>query len=330
MPADFRTEILLQKYPFRLGYDTPVMLCGSCFTEYIGNIMHKRKFPVLVNPFGVVYNPISIKLVIDRILNETHFKPKELNYRNGLWFSYLHHTSFSLPDKATCLQVINDELARAVDFIKGVRFLLITFGTARVYYLKENNEPVANCHKIPSQEFENRLLNVDEIFVEWTILLNKIFSLNKKLKVIFTVSPVRHWKDGPQGNQLSKSILHVAVNELIKNDPERLFYFPAYEIMMDDLRDYRFYSDDMLHPSLQAVDYIWNKFNQSAFDHASIKLMKEVEKVLDAVSHRPFNPKTPEHKTFINNTLKKIYTIKKENPDLDFSDEESYLFDYLK
>jgi hypothetical protein len=292
--------------------------------------MQRRKFPVLVNPFGVVYNPISVKLVLDRIFSTTPFTEDDLVHRNGLWFSYLHHTSFSSSQKETCLATINDELNKAISFIKHTKYLLITFGTARVYYLKKDGQPVGNCHKVPAKEFENFLISVDEIFVEWSVLLNKIFTLNKDIKVIFTVSPVRHWKDGAEGNQLSKSILHLAVNELIKIDPDKLFYFPTYEIMMDDLRDYRFYADDMLHPSQQAIEYIWDKFFESTIHEDSIILMKQIEKIMTAVEHRPFNPETPEHSTFIKNTLKQIQKITASNPKINFSEEEMFLNSFLK
>lgn len=330
MNIKFRTEVEVSPLPISIGYSTPTLLFGSCFTEYIGSIMQKRKFPVLINPFGVVYNPISIKLILERILNTMPFTEDDINFRNGLWFSFLHHTSFSSPQKVQCLDKINKELENSINFIKESNYILITFGTARVYYLKEDGRPVANCHKIPAKEFDNRLLSVDEIFVEWSVLLNMLSSVNKDLKVIFTVSPVRHWKDGAHENQLSKSVLHLAINELIKNDPERLFYFPAYELMMDDLRDYRFYGEDMLHPTQGAVNYIWEKFSQTALDESSLGLMNEIEKVIAATSHRPFNPGTTEHQNFISNTLNQIQGIKKVNPSLDFSEEEDLLRAFLK
>ena len=329
MASDFRTEVGIKPYPFSLGYSSPTMFCGSCFTENIGSIMVDRKMPISVNPFGVVYNPISVKLVIERILNAKPFEESDLRFRNGLWFSYLHHTSYSSLNKEECLESINTDLHHASEFAKGMKYLLVTFGTARGYYLKENNQPVANCHKIPAKEFDNRLMSVEDILVNWSILIDELLKRNTDLKIIFTISPVRHWKDGASGNQQSKSILNVAIHELIKKYPESTFYFPAYEILMDDLRDYRFYADDMLHPSRVAVDYIWEKFKGSLIDSESIALMKDIERVILAVNHKPFNPNTPEHKEFVVNTLEQIKRIKAANSTLDFSKEESILSVFL-
>lgn len=330
MASDFRTKVEIQPYPFTLGYSTPTMFCGSCFTENIGTIMVDRKMPILVNPFGVVYNPISVKLVIESILSTKHFEESDLRFRNGLWYSFLHHTSYSSPIKEECLELVNSDLHKASEFAKGMKYLLITFGTARVFYLKENDQPVANCHKIPAKEFENRLMSVDEIVDSWSILLNDLLKRTPDLKIIFTISPVRHWKDGAIGNQQSKSILNVAVHELINRYPNSAFYFPAYEILMDDLRDYRYYADDMLHPSKVAIDYIWEKFKDSLMDSDSIVLMEEIERVIAAVNHKPFNPNTIEHKAFTNKILIWIERIKGNNPSIDFTSEEILLNKIMK
>lgn len=330
MAIEFRTKVDVQPFPFSLGYNTPMLFCGSCFTENIGSIMLERKLPIIINPFGVVYNPVSVKMVIERIISSQPFEESDLNFRNGLWYSYLHHTSFSSPDKARCLERINGEQSKASDFIKKMKCLLVTFGTARVYYLKQSDEPVANCHKIPTKEFENRLLNVNEIVKEWSILIDKLLKNNPELKIVFTISPVRHWKDGAVGNQQSKSILNVAVHELMYAYPKNAFYFPAYEILMDDLRDYRFYADDKLHPSQVAVKYIWEKFKESVIDSNSLKLMVDVEKVVSAVNHRPFNSDTKEHQAFLAGTLKQIMNMKSVNPSLDFSKEEDALNQFIK
>ncbi|RPH30636.1 MAG: GSCFA domain protein [Bacteroidales bacterium] len=329
MASDFRTKIDVQPYPFSLGYSSPTMFCGSCFTENIGSLMVERKFPILVNPFGVVYNPISVKLVIESILNAQPFDESDLKFRNGLWYSYLHHTSYSSPDKEKCLESINTDLLKASSFAKDMEYLLVTFGTARVFYLKENNQPVANCHKISAKEFDNQLLSVEEILNSWSALMDDLLMRIPDLKIIFTISPVRHWKDGAIGNQQSKSILNVAVHELIKQYPNNAFYFPAYELLMDDLRDYRFYADDMLHPSKVTVNYIWEKFVGSIISSKAIRLMGDVEKIIAAVNHKPFNPKTKEHNVFITNILKQIKTLERTNPLIDFEREAEYLTSFL-
>jgi hypothetical protein len=281
--------------------------------------------PILVNPFGVVYNPLSIKLVLERVIQATPFKESDLSFRNGLWYSYLHHCNYSSPDKQKCLDSINSDLLEALEFVNGMKYLLVTFGTSYVYFLRENDQPVANCHKIPAKEFENRLLTVDEILQSWSSLITNLLARTPDLKIIFTISPVRHWKDGAVGNQLSKSILNVAVHELLNLYPKQSFYFPSYEIMMDDLRDYRFYADDMLHPSKFAVEYIWEKFKGAFIDSKSARLIGEIEKILTAVNHRPFNPNTPEHRAFVTSILESIKRIRKDYPTLNFSKEETSL-----
>jgi len=326
---DFRTTIDAPKFPFSISYETPTLFCGSCFTENIGSILQERKLPVMVNPFGVVYNPISVKIVIENIIKERLFTESDLNFMNGLWFSYKHHSSFSSPNKEECLDLINSNLIKASTFAKKMNCLVVTFGTARVYYLKTTSEPVANCHKTPANEFENRLLSIDEIIDNWSEVFDQLLRLKPDLKIIFTVSPVRHWKDGAVGNQLSKSILHVAIHQLVGKYPNNAFYFPAYEILMDDLRDYRFYSDDMLHPSKFAIEYIWERFRESLLDIRTIALISEIDKILQAVNHRPFNPNTTEHKTFIKKILEKIQKVNADHPGIDFEKEKSILLNNM-
>lgn len=319
----------MNPYPYRIGYQTPVLFCGSCFSENIGKIMVDLKMPVRVNPFGVVYNPVSVKQSLDRLLHPVQFVEADLHYGNGLWFSLMHHTSFSSPDRGQCLSAINQSLIESANFLQRARFLLVTFGTARVYYLRETQQPVSNCHKIPAREFEHRLLSIHEIVEEWIPLLNELKSTIPDIKVIFTVSPVRHWKDGAEGNQQSKATLILAIHELVSRVPEMATYFPAYEIVMDDLRDYRFYADDMLHPSPLAVKYIWEKFSNAILDTEAIGLVKQVERVKRALNHRPFNPETREHQDFLRNTLAQIVLIRKKYPQIDFAAEERQIMERL-
>ncbi|MBN2520763.1 MAG: GSCFA domain-containing protein, partial [Bacteroidales bacterium] len=202
------------------------------------------------------------------------------------------------------------------------------FGTARIYINKKSGSVVANCHKIPAKEFNHKILSVDEIVDKYNLLINKLLQLNANLKIVFTVSPIRHWKDGAQGNQLSKSILFVAIHEIIKNNPA-CTYFPAYEIMMDDLRDYRFYEADMLHPNQMAVDYIWDKFSEIYLDEKAKKLLPEIMNIINALNHKPFNTNTNEFKKFIENNLKIINSIKEKHPEIDFQKEINYFKSFV-
>jgi hypothetical protein len=328
MDKPFRTIVDVKPYGWEIDYTTPTLLIGSCFTDNIGQILKRVKFSVEINPFGVVYNPISVGMVLKRIIDGNPFKENELNFHNKLWLSYLHHTTFSRIDKAECIENINNELIKANKFWAKTQRLVITFGTARVYYNKKG-EPVANCHKIPAKEFTNRLLTADEIVLHWKNLLDKIVVHNPSIKVMFTVSPVRHWKDGAFGNQLSKATLFIAVNQLLELFPNNAYYFPAYEIMMDDLRDYRFYNDDMLHPSPFAVDYIWQKFRTSVVSPKAASLCNEIEKVLLALNHKPFNTKTEQYRAFILSTIEKIDEICKQSKSINFDVERKSLNELL-
>lgn len=321
----FRTEINPTKFSFKINHDTPTLLVGSCFTQNIGEKLLFSKIPTLVNPFGVVYNPFSVATCIETILNNSKLNDCDIQFGNDLWFSYSHHSSFAAVDKAQCLDRINTSIEQAHTFIQKTKVLIVTFGTARIYRLKSNGKVVANCHKTPASEFSNELINIESIIEVWNKLIQDLLSKNADLKIVFTVSPVRHWKDGAIGNQLSKSILNVAVHELVEQFPESTAYFPSYEIMMDDLRDYRFYADDMLHPSTSAINYIWEKFQQAAFDTSTLKLIADIEKIRKAASHRPFNPNTESHKVFVQNTLEQIKQINQNYPEIDFNKEISTL-----
>lgn len=322
---DFRTEVKVDDYPFRLNYQTPVLFCGSCFAENVGGIMQSYKMPVLVNPNGVVYNLLSVAKVLRNALYNTEYLPANLTFRNGLWFSFDHYTRFSSEDKDECLRKINQAERNAHEFIKKADLIAVTFGTARVYRLLATGQVVANCHKIPAREFTHTLLSVDEIVAEWSALMDEFHSKIPRIRFLFSVSPIRHWKDGAVGNQLSKATLILAVHRLIELYPSMAYYFPGYEIMMDDLRDYRFYDEDMLHPSQLAVSYIWNKFSNALVDRQAMLIAEKVHKIQQALSHKPVNPKTDEFKRFIEKTISEMDSIQKQYPFIDFSEEKANL-----
>lgn len=290
---------------------------GSCFTENIGNKMVDLKLPALVNPFGVLYNPVSVRQSLEIILDKRNFEAKDLGFFNDQWFSFYHDTEFSNPDKQECLNTINKRLDYAREHLKSAEYLIITFGTAWVYEYIESGKVVSNCHKIPAKEFNRFKLGVEDIFVQWAKLLNRMEDYNPDLKIIFTVSPVRHWKDGAVQNQLSKSTLILAIQQLLKIF-DNIEYFPAYEIMMDDLRDYRFYADDMLHPSKVAIDYIWEQFSETYFNKETAQIIKEVNKIILAENHRPLNPNTKNHKKFLEDCAYQKELLLKKYPFLKF------------
>lgn len=325
MENSFRTEVKVKSFPFGLGYKTPMLFIGSCFTENIGEMLSERKFPVLVNPNGVVYNPVSVGIVIRRIVEGTLYTYNDLQFFNELWYSFHHHSSFSSSSKEECLTRINSSLSSAHAFWQKANILVITFGTARVYIHKSSDQPVANCHKIPAREFHHRLLTVNEIVDYWNQIITFLLTTKPDLKIILTVSPVRHWKDGAEGNQLSKSTLFLAINRLLEMFSDKLFYFPAYEIMMDELRDYRFYADDMLHPSRVAIEYIWGKFKHAAVFKSDQALSQEIEKVIKNLNHKPFKTDSAQFKHFVENTLKKIIEIESLDLGIDFTTEKGKL-----
>ena len=308
--SSFRTEIFPEKPAFQFNYKSNILLLGSCFAQNIGEKMHSLGFNILNNPFGVLYNPLSVFKVTDMLLSEKEYIKDNLSFHNKVWFSFDHHSSFSDISDKKCLDKINLALNRSRSKIPLLDIVIITFGTSWAYKLRSTDQIVANCHKVPASEFERFF--IESIKVEESIkgIVKRLRDRNKNIKFIFTVSPVRHWKDGAAGNMLSKSNLIVAIHNSIKK-LENAFYFPSFEIMMDDLRDYRFYNEDMIHPSSLAVDYIWNKFKESYVDKEIFDLMDRIEKLNLASMHKPFNPLSDDYRLFIGNNIKKVIEIQK-------------------
>ena len=305
MKMKFRTEIEISLFDFKIGHQDRLMMVGSCFTENISKKMESAGFSVCTNPSGIVYNPASISNNIQAILQNKKYVVADLFEHQGLYHSFEHHGRFSGISAEDCVAKMNKEIENANDYLKTASILIITFGTAFAYTLKSTGEIVANCHKLPEKMFCRKRLSVSEIIDEWDNLIALCQKYNPELKMLFTVSPIRHWKDGAHENQLSKSTLLLAIDELIKQN-NQCYYFPSYELVMDDLRDYRFYADDMLHPSDLAVDYIWEKFSQSFFNKKTITLIDEWQKIQQALSHKPFNPDSKEHKQFLVQTEIKL------------------------
>ena len=323
-------HIEMPKSPFGISYQDRLMFIGSCFAEQIGMKMKEHGWNVCINPFGVLYNPLSVAAGCKRLLNPEPFVENDLFEYNGMYHSFMHHGKFSGTSIREVLWNMNNALSVAATCFSKISFLLITFGTAWVYRLNKDGQIVANCHQLPSDHFNSTLLTIDQIVNEWSAALDLFFTVNASAKVILTVSPVRHWKDGAHGNQLSKSILLLAEQALIDKYPGRIYYFPAYELMMDELRDYRFYADDMLHPSKIAIDYIWERFCDVSMNNGVKDDLKEVESVLRDVSHRPFHPSTGHYKQFLLQTINKIKRVQKKNPYICISKEEKEIAERLQ
>lgn len=297
----WQTVITVPAFPQRMNYRTPALFVGSCFASNMGDAMRQRKFPVTINPFGVAYNPHSVAQALQRLRHGNLFEEKELVCCQGLWTTFAHHSSFSHPDAATFLQQANEALQKSRNAFLSASFLVVSLGTSWAYRHKEKNIIVANCHKFPAADFERISLSAEaaaELFAQE-------ISADLSRTWIFTVSPVRHWKDGAHGNQVGKARLLLAIEKLQQQFPNVL-YFPAYEIMMDELRDYRFYGEDMLHPSAQAVNYIWQRFSEAALDGDTKKIMHEVETIIAAQQHRPLHENTDAHRKFLTDLHRKI------------------------
>ncbi len=326
---NLRTTFNIDPSPHRITYDDRIMFIGSCFASSIGEQMGKGKMPVMINPAGTVYNPVSVCNTLDIITAGKEFTQDDLFYHKGLWLSFFHYTEFSSDDPARTLEMINEKLKEAALFLKNASFLFITFGTARIYRWKNTGFVVSNCHKIPSENFSFELLPVNVVVDIWTKQLDRLKALYPSLKVIFTISPVRHLKDGAHGNQVSKSVLFLAVEELLRH-PSGPQYFPAYELVMDDLRDYRFYDDDMLHPSEVAINYIWEAFTGCFFDRDTSGIWNEAAKITRACSHRFNTDIISGRKVFAEKMLTRIATIENKVPSIKLSEERNYFLELLK
>jgi lysophospholipase L1-like esterase len=281
-----------------IDYHSKILLLGSCFSENIGNKLSYFKFQSKQNPFGILFHPKAIENLISRAIKEELYTEKELTFNNERWHCFDAHSSLSAADKSALLTNLNSALIHTKKQLKGATHVFITLGTSWVYRSLETNAIVANCHKIPQDEFSKELLSVAEIskILEQLIALFK--SINKTISVTFTVSPVRHLKDGFIENTRSKAHLIAGIHTVI-NSENNTYYFPSYEIVMDELREYRFYNEDMLHPNTTAINYIWEKFVSTWFSREAQETMQEVETIQKGISHRPFNEKSEQHQQFI-------------------------------
>lgn len=314
----FRTIIPIGKYDFPIDYQSEVLLLGSCFAENMAEKFEYFKFQNTVNPFGIIFNAVSLEKIIKRSIQKDYYTEKDIFFHNDLWHCFEVHSELSNSNKEDFLKKLND-LIESIHFqIFKLTHLLITLGTSWVYRDIISGEIVANCHKVPQKQFTKELLSVKTIEQSLQSIISLITSVNPNAKFIFTVSPVRHIKDGFIENNLSKSHLFTAIHKIINYQLSIVNYFPSYEIMIDELRDYRFYAEDMLHPNQTAIDYIWIKFFENYVKEEEFATMQQVCDIQKALHHRPFNPSAENHQQFLEKIQAKIAQIQQKLPHIHF------------
>ena len=315
-----QTLVPLKPSEFQIDYSSKLLLLGSCFAEHIGGKFAYHKMQAVTNPFGILFHPKAITQLVKNAVLEQEYTEQDIFKQNERWHSFNAHSVLSTPLKQELLQNLNAAVKETKSILDTATHVVITLGTAWVYKHLELNKVVANCHKVPQKAFKKQLLTVTEIEASLQKLISLVKSVNANAKFIFTVSPVRHIKDGFVENQRSKSHLLTAVHNTIELEENRgnAFYFPSYEIMMDELRDYRFYKEDMVHPSKLAVDYIWEKFTSVWLTKKALEITKKVGAVQRGLEHRPFNSQSEEHQKFLKNIQEKITYLQKEYPFISF------------
>ena len=325
MYKGFITPVEIPRSEVEITHETSILLMGSCFAENIGARLSENKFTCDINPFGILYNPMSIAEALRQILDGRVYDENspELIEHQGQWHSLMHHGSFSNESRKICVEIINERLRKGGEMIRKSRVVLITFGTSYVYEYRGEGESfvVGNCHKLPERTFMRRRLDVEEIVEDYQSLIGRIAEINPNVHFIFTVSPIRHQRDGLHANQLSKSILLLSIDKLCQLMPDRCTYFPAYEIMMDELRDYRFYADDMMHPSPLAIEHIWKRFTDIFFPLPTKKFLQTWEEIRQALAHRPFRPDSEQYKQFLSQIELRIHRLKEKYPNFDAENE---------
>lgn len=330
----FFTTINIKPLEPTITYKDKILLIGSCFTEHIGNFLADVKFNVLQNPNGILFDPISVSSSLISYIENKQYTDEDLFYLNETWSSWQHHSRFSSLNKEDCLKNINQSQNTAYTFLKEADWLIITLGSAFTYRLVAasplstswrgaGGEGVANCHKAPAQNFSKHLNTIEEIITVLDNTIHQLFHFNNKLKIIFTISPVRHLRDGVIDNNRSKARLIEAVHHLV-NKFNKLYYFPAYELVIDVLRDYRFYDVDLAHPNYAATQFVLENFSANCFNDATRELMEEIKKLIIAEKHKPFNPQSQLHKKFLEQQLIKTKRLQTEHPYLNLKKEAEY------
>ncbi|HLO72465.1 MAG TPA: GSCFA domain-containing protein [Flavobacterium sp.] len=315
---NFTTKIPIQKSNFPIDYSSKIVLLGSCFAENMGEKFEYFKFQTVVNPFGIIFNPVSLSRIIEKSIQKDYFTENDIFFHNELWHCFDVHSELSNPDKNNFLISLNKLIDATHLQLKDATHIITTLGTSWVYRNVETDKIVANCHKVSQKQFTKELLSLEIIQQSIESIFFNISVINPNCKFIYTVSPVRHIKDGFVENTLSKAHLIAAIHQKIGAKTQNTNYFPAYEIMMDELRDYRFYTEDMLHPNQIAIDYIWIKFFENYIQETEFGLMNAICEIQRALKHRPFNPNTERHQNFLSSLETKIIKIKEKLPTIQF------------
>lgn len=316
----FRTLVPISPSKVSMKHEEDIVLIGSCFSEHIATKLIAHKFRVTQNPYGILYHPLAISNALKEIMSNKTYQKEDLIYHNELWQSWNHHSDFSGLNEADVLSGVNASIKAAHNNLKTAKQLIITFGTSWGYRLKSTGKLVANCHKFPNKEFDKELISVDTIVKEYSQLIEQIYQFNPSISIHFTISPVRHLRDGFRENQWSKSVLQLAVQQM-QQQFSKVDYFPSYELVIDDLRDYRFCNEDMVHPNKVAIDYVWSKFSEVYFTSATMALNKQISKLVASSRHRPFQPTSNAHQEFIASTLEAIEQLNEQHSFLDFTEE---------
>jgi len=321
----FRTVLAPTHWDFKIDYPSSHFLIGSCFSEHIGQRIASSKFSTCLNPFGILFHPLAISRVLERLIEGDPYSEKDLRFEEGRFISFDHHGKFNHVDKNTVLKNINASFEKSRSEVMKADYIYITWGTSNGYVPKEESDMVvSNCHKIPPYFFTKVHSSSANIFSSYQRLIKKLRSVNPKAKIFLSVSPVKHIKDGLIENNRSKARLIEAAHQLVESE-ENTFYFPAFELLQDDLRDYRFYAKDMAHPNEQAVDYIWNYYQQNLWSAECIDLYKKITKLQMSFQHRSLHPENEQYRSFVEHTLKKATELEKQYPFISFENEKHAL-----
>lgn len=322
MNPSFRTQLEPKPSDLRIGHTQWIYCAGSCFAEHIGKRLGEYFFPSLTNPAGILFHPLAIETSLLYGTGQLAWTEESLTEWQGVWYCWDHHSVISDIYKDQLINQIKEAHQASAAFLEKIDICIITLGTAWVYEHKETGKIVANCHKHPGDLFTKKLLGVDEVTSSLMRSIQLLRSSRPNLRFLFTVSPVRHLKDGFHENQLSKSTLLLATQAVVESDSDT-YYFPSYEFMMDDLRDYRYYNPDMVHPSDMAVQYIWEAFQKTYMPPNTIALIDQLEKLRQAARHRPFHPHSAAHLTFLTKQMEALTFLQQQHPYLDFNEQAS-------